>query len=181
MAAIMMAAMFTTFILQIAIRYSVHFKWIAARFPLLDTSDFGWTLEFCLALWVWIICFCNSFIVRERDHVTFDLLYMHVNPTLRKWFSIFIGLAVCGGFLWSLEPTWSKFYILRLKKTATLSALLGDWVRMRHIYSVYVLFLAVVALRYGWRAIHNFRFGADTDLHRYEEMIDKPTGEADAT
>jgi len=180
-AAMMMAAMFTTFILQIAIRYSARVEWIAARFPFLDSSHFGWTLEFCLALWVWIICFSNSFIVRERDHVTFDLLYMHVNPTIRKWFAVFIGLAVCVGFLWSLEPTWSKFSFLRLKKTATLSGLLGDWVRMRHIYSVYVLFLVVVAFRYAWRAIHTFRFGADTDLHHYEEIIDKPTGEADAT
>ncbi len=178
MAAMMMAAMFTTFILQITIRYLAPVEWIAARFPFLNTSNFGWTLEFCLALWVWIICFSNAFIVREQDHVTFDLLYMHVNPTLRKWFAIFTGLVVCVGFLWALEPTWSKFSFLRLKKTATLSSVLGDWVRMRHIYSVYLLFLFVVALRYGWRAIHTFRFGAETDLHHFPEVIDKSTGEA---
>ena len=181
MAAMMMAAMFTTFILQITIRYSARAEWIAARFPFLDSSHFGWTLEFCLALWVWIICFCNSFIVRERDHVTFDLLYLHVNPTLRKWFAVFTGIAVCAGFLWSLEPTWGKFYILRLKKTATLSALLGDWVRMRHVYAVYVLFLVVVAARYAWRAVQAFRFGAESDLHHYEEMVHNPTGKANET
>lgn len=180
-AAMMMAAMFTTFILQITIRYTARVDWISARFSFLDTSHFGWTLEFCLALWAWIICFCNSFIVRERDHVTFDLLYAHVNPTLRKRFAVFTGLAICVGLLWSLEPTWSKFYILRLKKTASLSALLGDWVRMRHIYSVYALFLVVVAFRYAWRAIHSFRFGAWTDSHPYEEMIEKPTGKAKET
>lgn len=177
MAAMMMAAMFATFILQITARYSARVEWLIAYFPFLDSSHFGWTLEFCLALWVWIICFCNSFIVRERDHVTFDLLYLNVNPTLRKWFAVFTALAVCVGFLWSLEPTWSKFYILRLKKTATLSMLLGDWVRMRDIYSVYVLFLVVVASRYAWRAIHILRFGAESDLHHYEELIHKPNGE----
>ena len=114
-AAMMMAAMFVTFILQITIRYTGRVEWITERFPFFDTSNFGWTLEFCLALWVWIIFFGNSFIVRERDHVTFDLLYTHVNPTLRKWFIVFTGLAVSVGFLCSLEPTWSKFYILRLK------------------------------------------------------------------
>ena len=70
---------------------------------------------------------------------------------------------------------------MRLKKTATLSALLGDWVRMRHIYSVYVLFLVVVAFRYAYRAIHTYRFGAETDLHHYEEVIYKSTGEANET
>lgn len=180
-AAMMMAAMFTTFILQITIRYSARAEWLTAHFPFLETSHFGWTLEFCLALWVWIICFCNSFIVRERDHVTFDLLYIHVNPSLRKWLAVITGLAVCVGFLWSLEPTWSKFSFLRLKKTATLSALLGDWVRMRHVYSVYILFLVAVALRYGWRAIHSLRFGAEADLHHYEQIIANPTEEADTT
>ena len=181
MAALMMAAMFTTFILQITIRYTARVDWIAAYFPFLDTSHFGWTLEFCLALWVWIICFCNSFIVRERDHVTFDLLYLHVNPALRKWFAIITGIAVCGGFLWSLEPTWSKFYILRLKKTATLSSLLGDWVRMRDVYSIYVLFLVAVACRYAWRVIDTLRFGAESELHHYEEMIHEPSGDVNET
>jgi C4-dicarboxylate transporter DctQ subunit len=180
-AAMMMAALFATFILQITIRYTARAEWIIERFPFLETSHFGWTLEFCLALWVWIIFFGNSFIVRERDHVTFELLYMRVSPTLRKWFTVFTSLAVCAGLLWSLEPTWSKFYILRLKKTASLSALLGDWIRMRHIYSVYALFLVVVALRYAWRALRALRFRDETDLRHYEEMIEEPIGAAKET
>ena len=176
--AMMMAAMFTTFILQITIRYTARVEWIAKGFPFLESSNFGWTLEFCLALWVWIICFGNSFVVRDGDHVTFDLLYMQVNPALRKWFAVFASLAVCVGLLWSVDSTLSKFYVLRLKKTATLSAFLGDWIRMRHIYSVYVLFLVVVALRYGWRAIQAIRFGAEPDSHHYKKMIEKPMGKA---
>jgi C4-dicarboxylate transporter DctQ subunit len=178
--AMMMAAMFTTFILQITIRYTARVEWIAESFPFLESSNFGWTLEFCLALWVWIICFGNSFIVRERDHVTFDLLYMKVNPALRKWFTVIASLVVCLGLLWSVDSTLSKFYVLRLKKTASLSAFLGDWIRMRHIYSVYVLFLVVVALRYGWRAIQAFRFGAESDKllckEVYEQSMEKANG-----
>ena len=162
-AAMMMAAMFLTFILQIAVRYSAKLEWLGETFPLLEPSRFGWTLEFCLALWVWIVFWGAAFVVRERDHVTFDVIYGHVNPNLRRWFAIIGGTAVCIGLLWSLEPTWSKFYILRLKKTATLSHLLGDWVRMRDIYAIYAVFLAVVAARYGWRAIDAFRHGADLD------------------
>ena len=180
-AAMMMAAMFATFILQITIRYTARVEWIAWRLPFLESSNFGWTLEFCLALWVWIICFGNAFLVREQDHVAFDLLYLRVNPSLRKWFTVFAGLAVSVGLLWSLEPTWSKFYVLRLKKTASLSAFLGDWIRMRHIYSVYVLFIVVVALRYAWRVWHAFRFGAEIDRHHYEESIAAPLGKANET
>ncbi|MFZ7093122.1 TRAP transporter small permease [Primorskyibacter sp. 2E233] len=172
-AAMMMAAMFGTFILQVAIRYTARLEWIAEAVPLLDPTRYGWTLEFCLALWVWIVFWGNATIVRERDHVTFDLLYTTVNPRLRKGFAIVSGLAICIGLLWSLEPTWGKFYILRLKKTATLSNVFGDWVRMRDIYSIYAFFLVVVSLRYAWRAFHIFRHGAEADLHHYEDLVEE--------
>jgi C4-dicarboxylate transporter, DctQ subunit len=172
-AAMMMAALFLTFIIQITIRYTARLDWLAEAVPFLDPGLYGWTLEFCLALWVWIVFWGNSFIVRESDHVTFDVLYTHVDPALRKWFAIVSGLAICIGLLWSLEPTWAKFYILRLKKTATLSSFLGDWIRMRDIYSVYAVFLIVVALRYAWRAWGALRHGVEDDLHHYDEMAEK--------
>jgi len=168
-AATMMAAMFLTFLLQIAIRYSAKLEWLAQAFPILEPSRYGWTLELCLALWVWIVFWGAAFVVRERDHVTFDVIYGHVSPKARRWFAIIGGAAVCGGLLWSVEPTWSKFFILRLKKTATLNGLFGDWIRMRDIYSIYILFLVVVAARYGWRAISAFRHGADIDQPGHDE------------
>ena len=127
MAAMMMAAMFSTFILQITIRYTARLEWLAEAVPILDPTRYGWTLEFCLLLWVWIVFWGNSFIVRQRDHVIFDILYTNVGSRARKWFAIVAALAVAIGLLASLGPTWDKFYILRLKKTATLSHFLGDW------------------------------------------------------
>lgn len=168
-AAILMAAMFFTFILQITIRYTARLEWLAEAVPLLDPSRYGWTLEFCLVMWVWIVFLGNSFIVRERDHVTFDILYSVASPGLRKWFAIISGVAIAFGLLMSLEPTWQKFFVLRLKKTATLSNLFGDWVRMRDIYSVYAIFLIVVPLRYAWRVWRVYRHGADADLHHYDD------------
>jgi C4-dicarboxylate transporter, DctQ subunit len=163
MAALMMAAMFSTFIVQIAVRYSARVPWIEETFPFLDPSLYGWTLEFCLALWLWIVFFGNAFIVRASDHVQFDVFYRLASPSLRRVFLVIGGLAISLGLLWSLEPTWAKFHILRLKKTATLSGLLGDWVRMRDIYVVYVVFLIVVALRFGWMAIQALFYGAPDD------------------
>ena len=157
-AATLMALMFLTFVLQIAVRYSARIGGLADRFPLLDPSHYGWTLEFCLLLWVWLVFWGNAFIVRARDHVTFDMLYLAVNPSVRRWFAIAGGLAICIGLIASIGPTWEKFHILRLKKTATLSHLLGDWVRMRDIYSVYILFLAAVGARYAYAVYSAFRF-----------------------
>ncbi|WP_318327014.1 TRAP transporter small permease [Sulfitobacter sp. D35] len=172
-AAAMMAAMFLTFILQIAVRYTARIPGIAERLPLLDPTRYGWTLEFCLALWVWLVFWGNAFIVRERDHVTFDVLYNHVRPATRRWFAIIGAVVICIGLLWSLEPTWSRFAILRLKKTATLSQLFGDWIRMRHIYAIYALFLIVVALRYAWRAGYVWRHGAEEHEPHSDGRLDE--------
>jgi len=164
-AAAFMALMFLTFVLQIAVRYLARVEGLAQAVPLFDPSRYGWTLEFCLLLWVWLVFWGNAFVVRPRDHVTFDILYLAVRPSVRRWFAIIAGLAICIGLIASIGPTWEKFHILRLKKTATLSQVFGDWIRMRDIYSVYFLFLAVVGARYGWAVWRAFRHGVDDPEH----------------
>lgn len=159
-AALMMAAMFFTFVVQIAIRYSARLEWLPNYLPFLEPTNYGWTLEFCLALWVWLVFWGNAFVVRDRDHVTFDILYNHARPNLRRVFVVIGCLAIAVGFLLSIDPTLDKFHILRLKKTATLSSVFGDWIRMRHIYAIYILFLGVVALRCLWAAYSALRHGA---------------------
>ncbi|MDA9670538.1 TRAP transporter small permease subunit [Paracoccaceae bacterium] len=167
-AAIIMAAIFVTFILQVFIRYSARMEWVAETMPIFDPNLYGWTLEFCLVLWIWLVFWGSALIVRERDHVTFDIIYTNVNPKIRKWMAIFSCLTISVCFLWVLEPTWEKFYILRLKRTATLSNLFGDWVRVRDIYSIFFLFLLTVSSRYAWRAWKVFQKGAD-----FEDISDE--------
>ncbi|MEO9826364.1 MAG: TRAP transporter small permease subunit [Paracoccaceae bacterium] len=164
-AAAMMAAMFITFVLQIVVRYSARLEWLPEHFPLLDPSLYGWTLEFCLLLWVWLVFWGNAFVVRDRDHVTFDILFLAVRPSIRRWFIVITGIAICTALILSIEPTWSKFHILRLKKTATLSNLFGDWIRMRDIYAIYVFFLIAVSLRYAYSAYRAIRYGVEEPQH----------------
>lgn len=175
-AAMMMAAMFLVFIIQIAIRYSARLEWLADAVPLLDPNLYGWTLEFCLLMWVWIVFWGNAFIVRQRDHVIFDIVYTNVSARARKWFAIIGALSICVGLLVSLGPTWEKFYILRLKKTPTLSNVFGDWIRMRDVYSIYFVFLVVVAARYALCAWNTFKNGAEADLDRYDNLAGDTRG-----
>ncbi len=159
--AALMAAMFLTFVLQIFVRYSARLPWISETFPMLEPSRFGWTLEFCLLLWVWLVFFGNAFVVRRRDHVIFDILLNHVRPSVRRWFVIIAGVFISVALLLSVEPTWANFHILRLKKTATLGSLLGDTVRMRDLYSVYIVFLVAVSFRFAWTAYKAIRLGVE--------------------
>ena len=177
-AAMLMAAMFAAFLIQITIRYTARLSWVAETFPFLAPDLYGWTLEFCLLMWVWLVFWGNAFVVRERDHVTFDSVYGAVAPPVRKWFAIVGGIAVSVALIASIPETWDRFAILRLKRTATLDAVFGDWIRMRHIYAIYILFMVAVALRYAWRAWHIYRNGAEADLHPYDDAADDPRGPA---
>lgn len=167
-AAMMMAAIFVIFILQIAVRYILGSAWVLEHFgQVIDATAFGWTLEAIMVLWIWTIFWGNAFIVRESDHVSFDILYHAVRPGLRKWFAI-IGAAAVLVALWaSIEPTWGKMRILRLKSSATLP------VKMLPLYSVYFLFLAVVGLRYGWRIVDTLRHGAPRETFHHLEELDE--------
>ena len=159
-AAAMVALIFLTFILQIAVRYIVGSEtFTALTGGVIDAAAFGWTVEFILVLWFWLIFWGNAFIVRDRDHVTFDIAYNMAGPRLRAAFAV-IGAVIITVALWSaIEPTYDKMRLLRLKSSATLP------VKMLPIYSVFFLFLAVVGLRYALRAIKVLRFGAGHEMH----------------
>ena len=105
-AAAMMAAMFLTFILQIAVRYSARLDWLPEIAPILEPSRYGWTLEFCLLLWVWLVFWGNAFVVRPRDHVVFDILLNHVRAPVRRWFVIIASVAISAALILAVEPTW---------------------------------------------------------------------------
>jgi C4-dicarboxylate transporter DctQ subunit len=177
--AAMIATMFLTFMLQIVVRYSAKLEWLPAKFPFLEPSLYGWTLEFCLLLWVWLVFWGNAFVVRDRDHVTFDILFLAVRPSVRRWFIIISGVTVVAALFMSIGPTWEKFYFLRLKKTATLSAVFGDWLRMRDIYSIYIVFLVAASLRYAWGVYRAVRFGVKEPVHDVTSLSDVSGGASD--
>jgi hypothetical protein len=165
-AATMMAAMFLTFILQIAIRYSAKLEWLAQAFPMLEPSR---TAGRWNCAWRCGSGSCSGVRSLRGARARSCHLRCHLWPRQSQGAPLVRHHRWCRrlrGLLWSVEPTWSKFFILRLKKTATLNGLFGDWIRMRDIYSIYILFLVVVAARYGWRAISAVRHGADIDQHR---------------
>ena len=145
-AAALLAAMFLTFLLQIFSRYVM-------------AQPFGWTLELCLVLWIWIVFFGNAFIVRESDHVTFDILYLAAPRRVRAVFALISAGAIVVALGASFWPTWDWIDFLKIKKSATLK------VPMRTIYSVYALFLIVVVARYAWVVWDVLRHGPPDRSH----------------
>ncbi|WP_170387986.1 TRAP transporter small permease [Ruegeria atlantica] len=133
----MLAAIFLIFLLQILLRYFF--------------TPAGWTLELIGILWVWVIFFSCAFIVRERDHVKFDIIYLSVPMRVRQVFAMLAAAAIVVGMLYSFLPTWDYIDWMKIRKTSTVrNPFSGEKIPLRTVFSIYAVFMLVVAARYGW-------------------------------
>ena len=142
--AAMLAAMFLTFVLQIFSRYVL-------------AEPFGWTLEVCLTLWVWIVFWGCAFVVRHDEHVTFDVLYRTVGPRTRRILALMGSAAIALGLAASFYHTWDWIDFLKIKKSAILE------IPMRTVFSIYAVFLITAVLGYAWRFVRIVRHGLPED------------------
>lgn len=127
----LLAAMFVAFMLQIFARYVINYP-------------IGWTLEVCLTTWVWLVFWSSAFVLTERDHVTFDLLYLIVGKRMQRIFALVSAAAIVAGFLAALPATFDYITFYKIKKSATLH------IRLDIVFSVYGMFAVAVIVRYAW-------------------------------
>ena len=163
-AATMLAAIFFIFLLQIASRYLpkiIAFFGLAETYPSLAAiQPLGWTLELIAILWVWVIFFSCAFVVREYDHVKFDIIYLSVSRRTRTLFAIISATAIVAGMLYAFIPTWDYIDWMKIRKTSTVrNPFTGGKIPLRAVFSVYGAFMVVVAGRYAWLAVNTFRNG----------------------
>lgn len=138
-AATMLAAMFVTFLLQIFSRYVLM-------------SPFGWTLELCLILWVWIVFFGCAFLVKDENHVTFDILYLASPPKIQRFFALISAVAIIIGMAWAFLPTLDYINWMKIRKTSTLeNPFTGQRIPMRTIFSIYAIFMTAIIARAVWK------------------------------
>ena len=156
-AALMLAAMFCTFMLQIISRYILP-------------EPFSWTLELCLTLWIWIVFWGNAFVLRHDEHVTFDVVYHAVKPGLRRVFALVGAATIVIGMVVAFLPTWDYIDFLKIKKSATLR------IPMRTIFSIFAVFMIAVAINYAARFLLILRHGIpkeeDPD-YKLQELVKK--------
>ena len=157
-AAMILAAIFVIFLLQIFARYTSKIAWMMPIEQvsnwMLSVEPLGWTLNLISLLWVWLIFFGCSFVVRERDHVTFDILYLALPDHLRRIAIIIVSLTMIFALLWSFLPTWDAIFgsrLMELKKIQTLRIpVTGDKIQIKWLFASYITLMIVVLLRYTW-------------------------------
>jgi TRAP-type C4-dicarboxylate transport system permease small subunit len=131
LAGALLAALFLTFVLQIAFRYLLNWP-------------VGWTVEVCLTLWLWLVLLGAGFCVPDREHVRFDLLEQRLSPRGRRLARILVAAAVLLGFAAVLAPSFDYVSFYRIKRSATLRIPLS-WV-----FSVFLVFAVALVLRQAW-------------------------------
>lgn len=150
--AAMLAAMFFTFVLQIFSRYVMN-------------QPFGWTLEVCLSLWLWLVFWGNAFVVRHEEHVTFDVLFHAVRPGTRRIFALLGAASIVIGLGISLYPTWDFIDFLKIKKSAILK------IPMRTVFSIYLIFLLSAIVVYGLQFVRILRHGLPEEHLEVKDIL----------
>lgn len=166
-AAMALAAIFITFLLQIFTRYAPKIAWVMPVPPIAEwmmaLQPIGWTVNLISLLWVWIIFFGCAFVVRERDHVAFDIVYLAMPRRGRIVMALAGALIVIGAMLYSFLPTWDAIMVSRLmelKKIQTLRIpFTGDKIAVKWMFAAYILLMIAVILRYLWRIWITLRHG----------------------
>ena len=130
-AAAMLAVMFAAFVIQIVFRYFFN----------LPT---GWTTELTVAAWLWLVLWGSAFVLGEKEEIRFDLIYSAVRPRVRIGMAIVCALAVIGLYGASLKPSFDYVSFMKVEKASYLK------IRMDWLYSIYIVFLVAIIVRYLW-------------------------------
>ena len=131
-AALMFAAMFAAFLIQIMTRYVFD-------------SPAGWTLEFCTLAYVWIVFFASAFVVQDREHIAFDLLYHAAPPGRRRLLALAQSLILAVTFLIALPGAYDYVSFMRREKTWVLH------IPFDLAFACFLIFMVMVILRSGLR------------------------------
>jgi TRAP-type C4-dicarboxylate transport system permease small subunit len=128
---ILLGVMFCAFIIQIVFRYFFN----------LPT---GWSTELTLVCWLWIVLWGTAFALKESDEIRFDLVYSAVGPRTRRVMIVLLALAIIALYGLSLPASYSYVSFMKVEKSSYLH------IRLDYLYSIYIIFLVAVILRYLW-------------------------------
>ncbi|PVE23739.1 C4-dicarboxylate ABC transporter permease [Microvirga sp. KLBC 81] len=132
-AALMLALMFLAFLLQIAFRYALNLP-------------IGWTHEISVILWIWLVLWGASFVIREREEIRFDIIYGAVGPGPRRVMCIITALILIALYAISLPAVFDYVTFMKVEKTGYLK-IRFDW-----LFSIYIVFVVATIIRYIWLA-----------------------------
>jgi TRAP-type C4-dicarboxylate transport system permease small subunit len=141
------SALFAVFMVQIIARFAFN-------------RPLPWTDEAAVVLYVWVILWAAAFIVPEREHVMFDLVWNSVGRRTRLVMRV-LGNVMLGALaLVAIPASWDYVRFMAREGTPVLN------VPFMWVFLPFVLLLAGLALRSAnnsWRAARGLDLG-DAEL-----------------
>ena len=130
---------------------------ILARFGL--SKPLPWTDEAAVILYVWIILWSAAFVVPEREHVVFDLVWNSVGKRTRQAMQIVGHLLIGGLALVGIPASWDYVHFMAREGTPVLN------VPLMWVYLPFVLMLVALVARSVIAIVNAVRgIGLDTEL-----------------
>jgi TRAP-type C4-dicarboxylate transport system permease small subunit len=124
----MFAAVFLIFNYKIFTRYFEH-------------DEAVWADEVLVILFIWIIFWANAFLVRDREQITFDLIYRLLPPGAQRGVALARVILIGSIFACGLPGSLDYIRFLWREHTPVLNLPLD------YVYSCFGLFLIAVIVR----------------------------------
>ena len=120
--------LFIVFVIQVTARFGFN-------------KPMAWTDEAAVILYVWAILWAAAFVVPEREHVVFDLLWNSVGKRARQVMQIVGNLMIGGLALCGIPASWDYVHFMAREGTPVLG------VPFMWVFLPFVLLLAALVVR----------------------------------
>lgn len=142
-------ALFLTFLIQIAARFGFN-------------QPLPWTDELAVILYLWVILWSCAFVVPEKEHVMFDLIWNSVTSATRRLMRM-VGHTLIGGLsIAAIPASWEYVHFMARENTAVLG-LSFEWV-----FLPFVLLLVSLAAR-SWHGLVQAMNNRDPEINEAQQ------------
>jgi len=124
---LLFVAMFVAFLVQVFTRYVLN-------------DPVAWTQEFVLIAYIWIIFWCGAFLLREREHITFDMVFMALRPAQRRWLAVALTILLGIAFVVAIPGTVDYVSFMKIERSPVIG------IRFDFLYSIFVVFVVAVVV-----------------------------------
>ena len=129
--AALLGIMFLAFIVQIVFRYVFNFP-------------IGWTTELSVICWLYMVLLGSAVWLKESEEIRFDLVAGTMSPRRRHIVGVVVATVTIVLFAMSLPATVNYVSFMKVESTSYLK------IRLDLLYSVYVIFVVAIIVRYLW-------------------------------
>lgn len=141
-------SLFVVFVIQVTARFGFG-------------KPLAWTDEAAVILYIWVILWAAAFVVPEREHVVFDLVWNSVGRRTRQVMQIVGNLLIGGLALYGIPASWDYVQFMSREGTPVLG------VPFMWVFFPFMLLLTALVVRSAlaiWQAARGVNLDAELRL-----------------